>query len=155
VKSSEARKRPYECEPDCSRSEQAIHEASKSWNPEQWESYLQTLDVGLKESLVDGELSNRRLAFGIFDLVAEPCSEEISSIIQKLISLLTVKQKLVIEKYFFEGRTHSQIAKIMNVSRQRAFTLKKRAIRQLKRKAREVVGKSPSVEAQIFKRKEV
>jgi RNA polymerase sigma factor (sigma-70 family) len=131
-------------------SERELFHESRAWSGEEWQSYLDSLDVGLKESqLSQLEIDNLGLASNIFEYAARSCQPEISDAVEKLISILTEKQQFVIRKIFFEGLSKSQIAKIMGVSRQRVFTMKKRAIRQLKNNAKKVVGNFPIVEAQV------
>lgn len=129
--------------------EQEIREASRSWSTQEWEQYLRSLEVGLKESQPTlHEISHSALEANIFDVLGPSCSEETSQLIEKLVAELSEKKRFVIEKYFFEGRSNSEIAEMMGVSRQRVFTLKKKALRQLKYIAKQVVGSFPIVGAQ-------
>lgn len=132
-----------------STTEQEIKLASLSWSPEQWETYLQSLEGGLKESQPTlHEIYQSAVEANIFDLLGPSCSEATTQLIEKLVADLSDKKRFVIEKYFFDGKSNSEIAEMMGVSRQRVFTLKKKAIRQLKYTASKVVGSFPIVEAQ-------
>lgn len=128
--------------------DESVRQASKSWGLTEWENHLKTLEGELKETPISiasyGAIASTS---SVFENTSEPCSEDLSNLIAVLISNLTTKQKEVIQKYFFEGVSHSEIARTMGISRQRVFTLKKHALRRLKYKATEVVGSFPIVRA--------
>ena len=109
--------------------ERNIKEISQDWNQGDWENYLKTLEVGLRESL----LSPHQWA----DLPTDPIDEsgEIDrrqALVHRLFKTLRGRQKEIIQKIFFEGLKVSEAAEMMGISRQGAFALKKRALKRLR-----------------------
>lgn len=132
------------------RADQEIRTESKSWTAEQWESYLATLEVGLKESQPRiSEVQRQAWTSNIFDLSAAAPSEELTQKISELVSTLTERQKFIIGKIFWDGLSERQVAKMMGISRQGVFDLKKRALRRLKKNAHEVLANFPIVRARV------
>ncbi|MGE4133289.1 MAG: sigma factor-like helix-turn-helix DNA-binding protein [Bdellovibrionales bacterium] len=134
----------------------ALRQISKSWGPTNWEFYLSSLDGHQKECQASTNLiEESALAENIYPMFVPGCSPELSESMNRLLKSLTEKQKFVIEKIFFEGRSERQVARMMMISRTGVVDLKKRALRNLKNKAREALSKFPLVRAPAEKQTEV
>ncbi len=126
------------------RIDQEIREQSRAWSPSEWEEYLQSLETGVQESQPEAsEIYRHAVAANVFDIAPATCPDELAELIKKLVDGLTERQKFVIEKYFFEGRSERQISKMLLISRQGVFDLKKRAIRQLKSRGGKALADLP------------
>lgn len=137
----------YQCEEDEAKQvEQELKEISKTWSPTQWEDYLRALDRYRVEGLGSAhEIESRALATNIFEYASRPCPENISKIVHAAISALTERQRVVIEKIFFEGLSERQVSRIMQISRSGVVDLKKRALRQLKIRLHKALSESPLI----------
>jgi DNA-directed RNA polymerase specialized sigma subunit len=130
--------------------ELAIREQSKSWSAEEWESYLATLDVGLKESLSSKtEVSSRGLTANVFEYAATDCPDDVLELVERLVAQLSKRQQFVLRNVFWDGKSERQIAKMLGIGRSAVYDLKKRALKNLRKHAQGVLAKFPIVEAQI------
>jgi DNA-directed RNA polymerase specialized sigma subunit len=121
-----------------------LKQESKLWTAGEWEAHLESVEVGLKESqnYNPWQLSSEKA----FSWQASSCPEHIGAKIENLINALTPKQQIVIKKIYFEGLSERQVARILLISRQGVFDLKKRALRKLKKMAPKLLGNSPIAE---------
>lgn len=143
---SSLNKRPEVCK---LQDEESLKSESKSWSADQWEAYLQSVEVGLAEAQPSRcEVERKAIAANIFDITNSSCSEELSTVVENLLSKLSERQAFVMRKIFWEGRSERQIARSLGVSRQAVYDLKKRALKNLRKHALGVLAISPIVEAQ-------
>lgn len=127
-----------------------LKQVSASWTPTEWETYLSSLEVGLKESQVSlNEMERLAIGGNIFERAANAASDECAKQVRAWISTLTPRQALVIKKIFFEGQSSRQISRTMGISRQRVSKIKKQALRQLKNNPLKGVAVFPMVEGEV------
>lgn len=135
---------------EISDEDKVLREKSKSWSAEDWESYLRTIEVGLKESLSSmGEVTRMGLTSNVFEYAETDCSDDVSELVENLLSLLSERQAFVLRRVFWDGKSERQIAKMMKISRQAVYDLKKRALKNLRKRSQGVLATFPIVEAQI------
>lgn len=133
------------------QNDETLRRVSKNWNAREWESYLQTLEIGLSESLASqAVVASKAISNNIFELSSTNSSEEISKIVSDLLSQLSERQALVLTKIFWDGKSERKIAREMKISRQAVYDLKKRALRNLRKDAKGVLANSPIVEAEVL-----
>lgn len=126
-----------------------LRELSRAWSAKDWEVYLTSLDGHQRELQAStNTVEELGLAANVYPTFLPGCSPELSKIVVPLLRALTRKQKFVIKKIFFEGRSERQVARMMMISRSGVVDLKKRALRKLKSKARAALSKFPIVRAQ-------
>lgn len=131
--------------------DEILRAESRKWSALEWEAHLKTVEVGLSESLSSkAEVLNQSTASNIFELSSSACSEELSEIVNLLLTHLSERQVLVLRKIFWDGMSERKIAHEMKVSRQAVYDLKKRALRNLRKHAQGVLATSPIVQANVF-----
>lgn len=131
--------------------EEILRAESRTWNAQEWEAHLKTVEVGLSESLSSrAEVLSQSIANNIFELSSSGCSEELSDIVNLLLAHLSERQALVLRKIFWDGKSERKIAREMKISRQAVYDLKKRALKNLRRHAQGVLATSPIVQADVF-----
>ncbi len=115
---------------------EALKLASENWSKEIWEEYLVTLEIG-----VEGiQLSSSRefqdrcedLTSSIFDLSSDHSPDELVELINNAKDKLSPTQRIVIEKYFNEGRSEREVAKELSISRSTVKLRKKDALKRIK-----------------------
>ncbi len=133
------------------QTEDDLLSASRNWSPDEWESYLRTLEVGLSESLSSKtEVNQRGISNNIFELSSSGCSEELSMVVGKLLAHLSERQALVLRKIFWDGKSERKIARELKIGRQAVYDLKKRALKNLRKVAQGVLATSPIVQADVL-----
>ncbi|OFZ37678.1 MAG: hypothetical protein A2504_07520 [Bdellovibrionales bacterium RIFOXYD12_FULL_39_22] len=106
----------------------------QNWDKDMWEKYLSWLDYPLKESQISPESYDYvagQMEESIFYLIPDGASDELKEKVRKTLEKLTDKQRMVIHKIFWEGKSERQIAAEMNVNRSVIFEMKKNAFRRI------------------------
>lgn len=143
------KKRPWISESGGPLDLSALRETCRTWSAQDWELYLSSLDGHQKESQAStNTIEELGLAANIYPSFLPGCRPELSKLVGNLLKALTKKQKFVLEKIFFEGRSERQVARMMMISRTGVVDLKKRALRKLKNTHRATLSKIPIVRAQ-------
>lgn len=113
-----------------------LKQISKSWSAHTWEEYLRSLEVNHREIMTSKydqilklyENSNAHMPEDVED-------SETSAQNKKLhwaMSLLTEKQRTILQLIYWEGYSESEVADQLGTARGTVNTLKERAIRHLK-----------------------
>lgn len=115
-------------------SEQELESASKDWSEETWDQYLKTLEVSLKESqnLDFGSLAHS-LCENPFLYSQTTSNEELKTIVEEGLLVLTDLERRVLRLIFFESKSEREIATQILVSRSRIQNLKRSALKKLKK----------------------
>ena len=83
----------------------ALKTVSKGWSAQTWERYLQTLEVGVKESQPSlEEIGPRGICRNIFSLLSKGASDAETARLNDLLKVLTEKQIFIIKKIFWDLR---------------------------------------------------
>ncbi len=121
---------------------------SKYWSAEDWEDYLQTQEVNLKEDLLNprfyDELAARQneTVFQKFYFSPDP---EAHKFIESIFSILSPTQRNILEEIYLEGRTERHIADKLGLPHTTIHFHKKNALSQIKRHLEQVLCKPPYI----------
>ncbi len=138
-------------EAESNRELEALRDESRAWSTEQWEAHLRTLEVELKESHSSlTEVITLGLTTNIFEFSAESYPEA-AELIEPLMSVLSDRQRFVIQQLFYEGRSERRVAKAMGISRNAVCKFRKRAIKKMRSHLTPQVSTFPIVWAQVSK----
>lgn len=132
-------------------SEHDLKEASKGWDQETWEKYLNSLDGTLSEQQLkpyEYDYLAESAELTCWDLSQSSAEEEGKGFVANLLKLLTPQQQRIIQMNFWEGRSERYIAEELRVSRNTVKTLKKRVLRKLARHLKGVSPISPLVKGE-------
>ena len=103
------------------RSDTEIKEISKSWDMETWEAYLQSIEVGLKETLLKTPDRIDHFVEDYTSLLLNLEKEEKNCHLRRGVQLalrsLTKREHEILELHFIEKKNSRQIAEILSVSR--------------------------------------
>lgn len=132
-------------------SERDLKEASKGWDQETWEKYLNSLDGTLSEQQLkpyeyDYLAENAELT--CWDLSQTSADNEVKAFVANLLKNLTPRQQRIIQMNFWEGRSEHYIAEELRISRSTIYVLKKRILRKLARQLKGVSAISPLVKGE-------
>ncbi len=127
-----------------------VREESKDWNPDQWESYLQTLETTEDDDVVyAGELLDE-ISHESFASLACSHSEKspvplTCDFLRAALSKLTTKQRRVIEDIYFNNKLKVTIAKEMGVSKVAVTKIHARALASLKKHFQKIIEEKHKV----------
>lgn len=108
---------------------------SRSWDSDQWEQYLSTLEVRPSETLLSDPEFQRAIdkqTESIFALARRSCSREDSSIVWTAMTLLTPRQREVIHLIYWKNASEREVSQMLGISRATVRTLHKRGLRKLR-----------------------
>lgn len=108
---------------------------SRSWTPEQWESYLKTIESPLSESLISPGKYMRiseTSEIGVFDFAQSHPNVSLQARIKLLLEILTVRERQAIELLFLKAKTSREAALELGVRVSRIAALKKKALKKLR-----------------------
>ena len=107
--------------------------STENWLEGDWESYLKTLEVGLKEIQISSvDLDREAIGANIFDLSSGSAPTATAEKVERLLSLLSEKQRYVLRATYWEGKSERKIASMMGVSRPAIQRIKRRAFHRLR-----------------------
>jgi len=109
--------------------------ACKSWTIKTWEEYLATQECGLEGKQIPTWAFDKRSDSSresIWDMSSGSCSDEVKEEFNTSKEKLTRKQKDVIEKYFYEGKSESRIGQELLKSQSTVHEIKSTALKRLK-----------------------
>ena len=109
----------------------ALKENSQGWSEEEWESYLHTLEIPLRETLTR-KYENLAESLEAPDPETSELTEKAMLRLQDAISRLSPKQRTVIQATFWEGLSTSEIARRYGMGRTTVQMHAARAITRLK-----------------------
>ncbi|MBI2519475.1 MAG: sigma-70 family RNA polymerase sigma factor [Bdellovibrio sp.] len=115
-------------------SDKELKLASRRWDLKTWEEYLSWFDIQLKETQISPTIYNKiadNLEESIFALCSSNENSHAIASFNKFLSVLTPKQKIVIEMIFWQNKSEREIAKHLGVSRPAIQNIKKRALAQI------------------------
>lgn len=114
-------------------SEQELERVSRGWSEETWDQYLKTLEVSLKESQSsDFHIHAENLRENLFLYSQTTSSEELKTIVEDGLLILTDLERKVLRSIFFESKSEREVASQILVSRSRVQNLKRSALKKLK-----------------------
>lgn len=131
---------------------------SKYWDENTWEEYLKTLEYGIEGRQINPQKFNTKcdyLTENIWEFSSETAHPNLQETIQQALSKLTSKQRLIIEKYFFDNKSETQIAHELNLYRGSVSGLKERALKRIKEHLSKNMGNLPKVKGQESSCKDV
>ena len=110
---------------------EALRETSQGWSETEWEAYLRTLEIPLRETLTR-KYDDLAEALEAPDPNASQLTEKAMLRLQDAISQLSPKQRTVIQATFWEGLSTSEIARRYGMGRTTVQMHTARAITRLK-----------------------
>ena len=129
-------KQPWLNKDETMKSEAEIKESCKGWSPSTWESYLQTLEVEQKEAIMknprDVEEYSQEEHDKYMDILGS--SRAFPTLEKKLLESmesLTLKQKIVLHRLFWEKMGVRALAREMNVAASSLILMRDRALKQV------------------------
>ena len=105
--------RPWLTASGVERSTAELKEISKSWNVQTWGEYLDWFETGRKDKLVSTNLYNSisdSIEKNIFEELGQTNCPVLQSFCDQLLSILPNHQSKILRRYFYEGKTHKEIA---------------------------------------------
>ena len=135
----------------CEGADEALREESKSWTPEQWESYLKTLETPRFESLLpSGQFEEvcEELEASVFANVQIPSSEDLIRRVQRILSCLTPRQRQALEEVYLKGKSPRKAALALGISRSAVLKLERKGLKNLRQHILQGVSTLPLVEEQ-------
>ncbi len=119
---------------NCPLRDEDLINVTKSWDRNQWESYLTSLEIRLSETLLSENEFQRALdqqTESIFTLTCRPCTPEDSSSVWGAMRILTPRQREVIHLTYWRNCSEREISGMLGISRATVRTLHKRGLRKL------------------------
>lgn len=116
-------------------SDEVLKVQSKSWTSEMWEEYLSSLECGLCESQIpedEFDSLNDRTVESIFVNAQTSSSAVDFAQVHNAMSVLTPRQREVLELIFFKSLKQREVARILKISEQRVRDLKKIALKKVR-----------------------
>ena len=113
-----------------------LKQISKNWNEQIWNDYLNWFEVGRKDKLVSAALYNilgESIEKNIFEEFGYQSCPKLQSFCEQLLAVLPAHQAQILRLYFYEGRTHREIAFIFGRSDTAISYNKNTALKALKR----------------------
>ena len=113
-----------------------LKQISKNWDEQTWSEYLKWFEVGRKDKLVSPTLYNiqgESLEKNIFEEFGYQTCPKLQSYCDQLLNTLAAHQAQILRLYFYEGRTHKEIAFMFGRADTTISYNKNTALRALKR----------------------
>ena len=129
--------KPWLNEDGSVKSDAKIRKAGKNWPSSVWEKYLSTLEVGRREEdvLSPAEMDALPTEAHISVMFAMASGEKhqmLSVVLDACIRELTPRQRSIIVGHYWEGKTITEMAANMGVSKQTVSKTMKKALANLK-----------------------
>lgn len=131
--------------------EERLRQVSKTWNADQWEAYLQTLERPILEeqvSCLKYDLASENAQSSIFDLAQQTSSPELTSLVGQALFKLTLRQRMVVELLYFRSLSTWEAALELGISQFAVRDLEARALKNLEREILEPLLTLPIVKGQ-------
>jgi len=130
-------RRPWLNVDDSYMSEEQLKAASKEWDYGTWQEYLESLEVRQKEFLFEEprvieNVSEEICGEAIFSYLKEDRYPNLSRSIRLHLNFLSPLERLVLEKYFWEGQSKEEIAQEFRVSSATVRVLFRRGLKKIK-----------------------
>lgn len=122
--------------------EDELFAVSRSWGQKTWERYLDHFEKPRAEAVLLPRIYDRRaseMEYSIFEDGINHADEELTEVMSETLNLLNPKYKLILQLFFWEGKSERDIAKQLKIRQQSLHTLKKRALKEFKRLMEEAV----------------
>ena len=132
-----SQQKPWLNEDGSVRSDTEIRKAGQDWPSSVWEAYLSTLEVGRREEdvLSPAEMDALPTEAHISVMFAMASGEKhqmLSIVLDACIRELTPRQRSLIVGHYWEGKTITEMAANMGVSKQTVSKTMKKALANLK-----------------------
>lgn len=119
--------------------DELLMKVSKSWPPEIWEQYLETIEIPQREShlynydkiLLKKDAQNQASEYLVPENQANPLYASRQNV-KKAILTLTFRQRELIREVFYYGKTIREAALKLKISEQAAIRMHARALDRLK-----------------------
>ncbi len=113
-----------------------LKEISKTWDEQTWNDYLNWFQSGCSEKLISKNVFDKiseEIEKNIFEEFGYQSCPKLQSFCEQLLAALPAHQAQILRLYFYEGRTHKEIAFIFGRSDRTISYNKNTALRTLKR----------------------
>ncbi len=127
---------PWLTASDVERPPAELKEISKSWDEQTWNAYLNWYQAGNSEKLISKNVFDKiseELEKNIFEEFGYQSCPKLQDLCEQLLAALPAHQAQILRLYFYEGRTHKEIAFIFGRSDRTISYNKNTALRTLKR----------------------
>jgi hypothetical protein len=114
---------------------ETLKEISKSWGTKTWDEYLLSLEHGIEGRLINPRKFKKKCDYlkeSIWEYSSGSANSDLQHTIREALAKLTAKQKAVIQKYFFEGRSETIIANDLERHRTTINEIKINALNRIK-----------------------
>lgn len=118
------------------RAEIELRKECRAWTPEQWESYLETLEAPLREVQVNPWKYDRikeEADHTVFDLAQKHSSPALIARVQSALEELTTRQRQVVEMIFFKSKSTWEVAEALGLSQSSVTYYKRKSLKKLRR----------------------
>lgn len=123
---------------------EVLRTESKLWSLKVWSEYLESIETPCSESLVSDSIYStgiNRITESVFKFAQKHSSREIQKKVRSAVSLLSPRQRNIIELTFWDNLSEREIAQKLKISRSTVKVMKKRSILKIQKIMCDVVVK--------------
>lgn len=128
-------KKPWLDENGVRRSEGEIRSLAEKWGDKTWEEFLKdTVEKPLKDTLLKGlnyETIEAQVRETYQEMISTDFCPDLVGLVEMLINHLTIRERCVVHSLFWAGKSQSETAKELSLSKSSVRTYQNRALKKM------------------------